>query len=87
MSYAPTGNPSATSLKTIAGAADAGLLSKSWALFSFYHPDLDVLNAGERTPAKGLIGEPRAVMQAHTAGKDDIHSARAQGHRHRSYRR
>jgi hypothetical protein len=91
---APTHNPSATSLKTIAAAAVALVLAGSPAFaqaavqepgaFSFYHPYLDVLNGGAPTPAARLILEP-SVLQAYAARESGIRSARAQ--RHRSYKR
>jgi hypothetical protein len=96
MSYLPVPihNPPATSFKTIAAAAVALVLAngpvsaqaaiQEPGMFSFYHPDLDVLNGGPRTPATRLIVEPRVVMRAHAAGKNGFGSARAQ--RHRFYR-
>ena len=60
---APTHNPSATSRKTIAAAAVALVMASSPVFaqaavqepgaFSFYHPYLDVLNAGAPTPPPG----------------------------------
>ena len=88
---APSHNPSATSLKTIAAAAAALVLAsgpvfaqaavQEPGMFSFYHPDLDVLNGGARTPAARLMVEPRAVMRAHAAVKNGIRSVRARRHR------
>ena len=92
---APTHNPSATSLKTIAAAAVALVLASSPVFaqaaiqepgaFSFYHPNLDVLNGGAPTPAARLILDPPAVMRAYAPRESGIRSAGAQ--RLRSYRR
>ena len=36
-------------------------------LFSFYYPNLDVLNGGAPTPAARLASEPPSAMQAYAA--------------------
>jgi hypothetical protein len=45
-------------------------------LFSFYHPYLDVLNAGAPTPALRLAAEPPAAIQAYAARESGIGSIR-----------
>ena len=41
-------------------------------MFSFYYPNLDVLNDGAPTPAARLSLEPPAVMQAYAARESGV---------------
>ena len=80
-----------TSIRTIAAAA---LLSAMTAtpvfaqaaiqepgLFSFYYPNLDVLNGGAPTPAARLASEPPFAMQAYAARESGIADPGAQRYR------
>jgi hypothetical protein len=71
---------SATSLKTTAAPVFAQAAIQEPGAFSFYHPDLDILNGGAPTPAARLILElPHAARE--------IGTRLARAARHRSYRR
>jgi hypothetical protein len=41
-------------------------------MFSFYYPNLDVLNGGAPTPAARLALEPPAVMRAYAARESGL---------------
>jgi hypothetical protein len=88
-----------TSIRTIAAAA---LLSAMTAtpvfaqaaiqepgLFSFYYPNLDVLNGGAPTPAARLASEPPSAMQAYAAREGGFAAPTTQHYRlhHRTTRR
>lgn len=81
-----------TSIKTI---AVAGLLSMMAAapafaqaaiqepgLFSFYHPNLDVLNDGAPTPAYRLESLPPSATQAYALRESGLAGSNVWRHRH-----
>ena len=81
-----------TSIKTI---AVAGLLSVMAAapafaqaaiqepgLFSFYHPNLDVLNDGAPTPAYRLESLPPSATQAYALRESGLAGSNVWRHRH-----
>ena len=83
-----------TSIKTLAAAA---LLSAMTATpvfaqaaiqepgaFSFYYPNLDVLNDGAPTPAARLASDP-AAMQAYQEQQSGVAPAFTPAPRHRTY--
>jgi hypothetical protein len=56
-------------------------------LFSFYYPNLDVLNGGAPTPAARLASEPPSAMQAYAARENGFAATcsfgvRRHGHRY-----
>jgi hypothetical protein len=71
-----------TSIRTIPAAAHLSVMTatpvfaqvaiQEPGLFSFYYPNLDVLNGGAPTPAARLASEPPSAMQAYAARESGI---------------
>jgi hypothetical protein len=82
-----------TTLKTIAAAALLSALSASPVfaqaaisepgMFSFYHPDRDVLNGGAPLWSEGRVPQPHSASQAYAAmDSRAVHHLRRHGSHH-----